>query len=335
MKIKRAQHLGFCFGVRDAVSRAFEQATQGPFSILGPLVHNPEIIARLEAVGAHMIPSDSFSPTASVMITAHGTSEKTLAALRQKGLTVWEATCPLVRFAHHRLRSLVEKGYHPVVIGVRGHVEVNGLIGDWEGADVIEREDDIEKLPPRTALGLIAQTTQPIDRVRRLVRIVRRTFPKTRVKFIDTVCRPTKDRQTAARRLARTSDVVVVVGGFNSNNTKELTLTCRQLCHRVHAVEGPQQVDPGWFSPDDQVGLTAGTSVPEDVIVNVESRLRQIAAMIKPTRACRSLRSSSPAENQSTLPENEREIEFHGSLSANRPVCPTARTTTGGTHETR
>ena len=164
------------------------------------------------------------------MVTAHGASERTLARTRALGFEVVEATCPLVHVAHKAVRALVRDGYHPVIVGQRGHVEVRGLTGDLDDFDVVLEDDDVLALHPYPRIGVAAQTTQPIVKVRHMVGLITRRFPDSLVRFVDTVCRPTKDRQIAAADLARQSDVVIVIGGANSNNTRELVKTCRRHC---------------------------------------------------------------------------------------------------------
>jgi (E)-4-hydroxy-3-methyl-but-2-enyl pyrophosphate reductase len=151
--------------------------------------------------------------TPSVMITAHGTSEKTLQVARERGLRVLEATCPLVHHAHRAIQNLVREKFHPVIIGRRDHVEVRGLTGDLAEFDVILTDDDVRQLAERPRFGVAAQTTQPIDRVRHLVGLMRQRFPRSEIRFVDTVCQPTKQRQEAAVEMARQADVVIVVGG--------------------------------------------------------------------------------------------------------------------------
>ena len=140
-----------------------------------------------------------------------------------------EATCPLVRVAHRAVADLARTGYHPVVVGKRDHVEVRGLTEDLDDFDVVLSEADVFELKERPRFGVAAQTTQPIEKVRALVELIRRRFPASEVRFIDTVCQPTKQRQNAAIELAQQSDVVVVIGGAHSNNTRELVRTCAPL----------------------------------------------------------------------------------------------------------
>src|SRR6185295_4816016 len=198
MRILRAAHLGTCFGVRDAIALALEHAERGPLTILGDLVHNPTVLSALEAKGIAFArdPADVTTPT--LMVTAHGTSERALARTRALGLTVVEATCPLVRFAHRSVLTLAREGYHVVIVGQRDHVEVRGLTGDLDCFDVVLEDDDVLALGEHPRLGVAAQTTQSVERVRHLVDLIQRRFPRSEVRFIDTICRPTKQRQSAA-----------------------------------------------------------------------------------------------------------------------------------------
>lgn len=273
MKILRAQHMGMCFGVRDAIALA--KSTSAPLTILGDLVHNETVLADLRARGIEIKQQPGEVATRDVMITAHGTSERALQEIRRQGLNVLEATCPLVRFAHEAVLELAAAGYHPVIIGKRNHVEVRGLTGDLESFDVILDEADVAKLPEYLRFGIAAQTTQPIEKVRRMVALIKEQFPKSEVRFVDTVCRPTKQRQHAAVELAQQCDVVVVIGGAHSNNTHELAATCRRHCPRVHHVQDAEGLRAEWFEGANTVGITAGTSTPDKLVDEVEAWLRQ------------------------------------------------------------
>jgi 4-hydroxy-3-methylbut-2-en-1-yl diphosphate reductase len=288
MRIIRAQSLGMCFGVRDAIALAFRQAETAPLTILGDLVHNPAVLQRLRDQGIAIAHDAGQVQTSTVMVTAHGASERALAGTRALGLEVVEATCPLVRVAHRAVTALVRDGYHPVIIGHRGHVEVRGMTEDLSDFDVVLDEDDVARLDSHPRLGVVSQTTQAIERVQSLVALMRRRFLESDIRFIDTVCRPTKDRQNAARDLARQSDVVIVVGGANSNNTRELASACRLSCARVHHVQAASDLRPEWLRSAETIGITAGTSTPDDVIDQVEGRIRELS----------SLSSASPARNE-------------------------------------
>ena len=277
MRILRAAHLGMCFGVRDAIALAVEHADTGPLTILGDLVHNPTVLSVLESKGIAVAHDVAHVKTPTVMVTAHGTSERTLAQTRALGLTAIEATCPLVRVAHRAVAALAREGYHVVIVGQRHHVEVRGLTGDLDRFDVVLDADDVLALEEHPRLGVAAQTTQPVEKVRHLVALIRQRFPRSDVRYVDTVCRPTKERQSAAVEMSRQADVVIVVGGRSSNNTRELVQTCSRYCACVRHVETEADVQSEWFGAAQVVGLTAGTSTPDEVIARVETRIRLCA----------------------------------------------------------
>jgi 4-hydroxy-3-methylbut-2-enyl diphosphate reductase len=283
MKIIRAKHLGMCFGVRDAIALAVATAGRGPLTILGDLVHNESVLAELRAKGIRIEQKAANVATQTVMVTAHGASDSALNKARERGLNVLEATCPLVQFAHRSLAKLVDEGFHPVVIGKRNHVEVRGMTEDLDEFDVVLCEEDVAKLQECPRFGVIAQTTQPIEKVRRLAQLIREQFPKSEVRFIDTVCQPTKQRQSAAVELAQKCDVVVVIGGADSNNTHELVKTSSLFCGRVHHVQTADDLRVGWFTNMETVGITAGTSTPDAVIDAIEQTLRRFTSTANET----------------------------------------------------
>jgi len=275
MKILRASHLGMCFGVRDAIALALNQSKSQPVTILGDLVHNETVLKQLRSQGVKIEHQVADVTTPAVIITAHGTSERTMDRVRAHGLEVLEATCPLVHHAHRSVARLVEEGFHPIIVGRRDHVEVRGVTDDLIAFDVVLTEADVAALHERPRLGVVAQTTQPIDKVRYLVELIRRRFPCAEVRFIDTVCQPTKQRQSAAIELSEQCDVVVVIGGAHSNNTRELVTTCALHCARVHHVQTAADLKPDWFVSAPTVGITAGTSTPDESIDAVEQWLKE------------------------------------------------------------
>jgi len=262
-----------CFGVRDAIDLALRKAAHQPLTILGELVHNENVVSTLRDRGIEIETDLNAVETALVMITAHGTSQRTLDQARGRGLNVTEATCPLVRHAHQAVARFVTTGYHPVIIGKRDHVEVRGITDDRAEFDVILNEADVERLEVRPRFGVAAQTTQPFDRVCALVTLIQKRFPKSEVRFADTVCQPTKQRQSAAVELAEQCDLVIVVGGAHSNNTQELVATCRRHCPRVHHVQSAFDLRPEWFAQGETFGITAGTSTPDSIIDAVEQAI--------------------------------------------------------------
>lgn len=275
MKILLAEHWGMCFGVRDTIAQAETLATTGPLTILGELVHNPLVRERLRARGAREASLEIATAEAApdVMITAHGASDLRREQWRTAGYRVTDGTCPLVRHAHTQLRELARAGYFPVVVGQRGHVEVRGLSEDFPGAVAVENVEDFAHLPDATRFGVISQTTQPIDLVRALVAALREARPGAEVRFVDTVCKPTKDRQRALRQLLAEADLVVVVGGRASNNTRQLVETCRVAGKRAIHVERAEELVATDFVGAEVVGLTAGTSTLPETVAAVHEQL--------------------------------------------------------------
>ncbi len=276
MRIIRAKHLGMCFGVRDAIALAMKESEASPITILGELVHNATVLDELRGRGIRIQADFRNVATDTVMVTAHGISQKRLSEVQQLGLNVLSAACPLVEVVHKAVQELVQHGFHPVIIGKRDHVEVRGLTEDLHEFDVVLTEEDILNLPGRERFGVVAQTTQPIEKVRGLTQFLRETFPQSEVRVVDTVCRPTKERQEAASELAQRCDIVVVIGGAHSNNTRELVQTCNRHCRRVHHVQTAADLNANWFFPTDTVGITAGTSTPDDMIDAVERTIAGI-----------------------------------------------------------
>lgn len=282
LTILRAEHLGMCFGVRDAIALAQREAAKQPLTVLGELVHNATVLDDLEQRGVRFENEPERVSTAAAMITAHGGSDSARARAWAAGLQVSDATCPLVHYAHEQVRDLADAGFYPVIIGQRGHVEVRGLTEDLAEYDVVLNEVDFDALQSHPRFGVVAQTTQPIARVRSLVDYLQVRFPRAEVRFVDTVCRPTKQRQQAAVELAQQSDLVLVIGGANSNNTAELARTCGEFCESVHHVQGPVDVRAEWIPETGVLGITAGTSTPDETIDAVESRVREISGARQP-----------------------------------------------------
>jgi 4-hydroxy-3-methylbut-2-enyl diphosphate reductase len=286
MRVRMAEHFGMCFGVKDAIDLAVDLTRRQPLTILGDLVHNPDVVAEMDAAGATRVRRQEDVRTSAVLLTAHGTSDRVKLELQQQGREVHDATCPLVTRVHLALKRLVAEGRHPVVIGKPAHVEVRGLVGDLDEYTIVFDEADIEQLEPRVRLnaraplGVVSQTTQPLERVRDLVDAIRGRFPLADLRFIDTVCQPTKDRQQALRDLAHETDVVVVVGGPDSNNSRKLVDLARKLGRAAYLVAGPLELRPEWFAGCRVVGLTAGTSTPHRVIDAVRAWLEKLSPAV-------------------------------------------------------
>jgi 4-hydroxy-3-methylbut-2-enyl diphosphate reductase len=203
-----------CFGVRDAIAMACREAARGPLTVLGDLVHNETVLADLRERGVVIARDAAAVATPSVMITAHGASQRAVIRLRGRGLRVLEATCPLVRYVQHCARELAAAGYHPVIVGQCDHVEVRGVTEDLTRFDVVQTEDDVDRLAEHPRFGVVAQTTQPVEKARWLVALMRRRFPRSDVRFVDTVCQPTSVARRATTLANWSRRAAGFVGAF-------------------------------------------------------------------------------------------------------------------------
>jgi len=270
MKVTVAKALGTCFGVQDAIDLAMDEAYRNKLTIIGQLVHNPQVVEDLRIRGVNIVDKlDETISTANVMITAHGAPESLHETARKMGYNVIDASCPLVLRVHKAIAGFVREGFHPVVIGQASHVEVKGIIGDLQDYTIIANEDEISNLAPHKKIGIVSQTTQQIQHVRNLIAKIRETYPEMEVRFQDTVCQPTKDRQVAARELTSEVDLMIVIGGYNSSNTKKLKMVCDESGVEAFHIERASQLEPEMFDGRGHVGITAGTSTPREVIEEV------------------------------------------------------------------
>jgi 4-hydroxy-3-methylbut-2-enyl diphosphate reductase len=278
MQVIRAEAMGMCFGVRDALALLETVESPRDVTIHGELVHNPTVLVQLDGRGfqrAEEHDRQELPQTPAVMITAHGVSDRERQRLIDAGKALIDTTCPLVERAHQAAQKLQAEGRHVLVIGRRGHVEVRGIVEDLVACDIIERVEDVQTYAsPR--LGVMCQTTTPPRDVERIHAEIIARNPHASVRLIDTVCQPTKDRQHALQRLVAQVDVVVVVGGRNSNNTRQLVALCGENGVPAHHVQSAADVRAEWFAADQVIGLTAGTSTLDSTIDEIEERLRAL-----------------------------------------------------------
>ena len=279
MQSLRADELGMCFGVRDALAALDAVAVPTDVTIHGELVHNPEVLAMLarrgfqqSAEAARTVPATPW-----VMITAHGVSDRERARLQAAGKQLLDTTCPLVHKAHLAARQLAASGRRVIVLGKRDHVEVRGLVEDLDAPLVVGQLADVARWP-ESAFGVVCQTTTPVELAASLLAAIRAANPHADVAFVDTVCAPTKARLEALERLLPRVDSLVVVGGRESNNTRQLVRRGEQegvpTCH----VQGVRDLEPAWFTGRRAVGLTAGTSTLARTVDEVHGWLLRLAA---------------------------------------------------------
>ncbi len=278
MRVLVAETMGMCFGVRDAIALAHAVDDPRRVTIHGELVHNPQVLNDLARRGFAMTPEGArggVPATEVVLITAHGVSDGEHARLAAAGKQVIDTTCPLVRRVHAAARELLAEGRFVVVIGRPGHVEVEGIVGDLEHCAVWARPEDARPLDA-TRIGVVCQTTTtPADAARVHAAIEAENLGKD-IRFVDTICSPTRMHQESVRTLLRRVEALVVVGGRHSNNTRMLgKLAEEQRVPWLH-VEGPQDLDRAWLARYATIGLTAGTSTPDETIRAVHEALLRL-----------------------------------------------------------
>jgi 4-hydroxy-3-methylbut-2-enyl diphosphate reductase len=284
MRIIRAEVMGMCFGVRDALRAMQRVADPASVAVHGELVHNEVVVRDLASRGFRNVSEaerEHLPEAPVVLITAHGVSDRERERLGAAGKQLIDTTCPLVKRAHEAAVKLRDEGRHVVVIGKRGHVEVQGLVEDLPSHDVVETEQEVVEYP-HDRIGVVCQTTTTEGKADALRRLIVERNPRADVRFIDTVCLPTKEHQRSLDRLLEMVDAVVVVGGRNSNNTRALAARAEERGRPAFHVVSAAGLDPAWFHPEWTVGLTAGTSTLDETIVEVHMALLTIAGRFVP-----------------------------------------------------
>lgn len=277
MRVKVARKRGFCFGVEDAIELAegsLAQHPAGKLVALGPVIHNNQVVDRLEHAGLNQSGElDTIPQDTTVLIRSHGASPDVFERADSRGLNVVDATCVLVKRAQNVVKQLHEEGYQVIMIGDAEHPEVKGVIGYAPNVIVIDREDEIDGvLPKRGKLGIVAQTTHAPEHVAHMIgAICARPFQE--VKIVNTLCLEVVRRQQAAVELCQEVDVIFVLGGPHSANTRELARLCREQGIDTHHLETWEQFDPKMVAGKTFAGVTAGASTPECVIQEFVRRL--------------------------------------------------------------
>ncbi|TKJ35091.1 4-hydroxy-3-methylbut-2-enyl diphosphate reductase [bacterium (candidate division B38) B3_B38] len=277
MRLLIAKTAGFCMGVKRAIDIVLEvsRKQRKPIYSDGPLIHNPQAVKMLEARNIKVLNDLSRVSSGFLVIRTHGVTPHRRKEINRSGLEVIDATCPKVA----QIQSIIKKhrrtGYSFVIIGDRGHAEVEGLLGFAEGRGfVVESKEDVESLPPMDKLCVVAQTTQSRKQFERLTCLIKERYPQSKV--FDTLCESTSLRQEEALNLARQVDLMVVIGGKNSANTRRLTEISRSTGTPAYQVETGEELTPEMILPYHIIGITAGASTPQWVISGVVGRIRQI-----------------------------------------------------------
>ena len=277
MEVLLARENGFCFGVKKAVELTEAAAESGrPVFNLGQVVHNPKISERLEARGVKVIKDPAEASAGVIVIRAHGIPPETRAKIEAQGLECVDATCSLVLRAQRFTKQLADEGYSVIILGTPEHPEVVGLRGFAPSATVVETKEEWEKLPRMKKAGVVSQSTQPPWAFKDLVAHVSAIAQETKV--FNTVCPVTVKRQHAASELAEQVKTIVVVGGKNSANTRELVNLARMQGRDAYHIEHADELRPEWLAGETRVGLIGGCSTPMDTLLEVKERAEAIAA---------------------------------------------------------
>jgi len=278
MEVKLARKRGFCFGVEHAIElaeRTVRENEPGRVVALGPVIHNRQVVERLEEAGLNQSGDlEKVGPGTTVLIRSHGVGPETYALAADRGISLVDATCVLVKRAQTVVRQLHEEGYQIVMIGDAEHPEVKGVIGYAPNVIVVHREEDLAaRLPSRGRLGIVAQTTHAPEHVARMIGAIA-ALPFRELKIVNTLCLEVVRRQQAAIGLAREVDVMFVLGGLQSANTRELARLCTEEHVRTFHLETWDDFKPEMAAGCKVAGVTAGASTPDDIINEFTDRLR-------------------------------------------------------------
>lgn len=283
MEIRRAKVLGFCVGVRRAVQLIEREVEEEKLETLGAVVHNPHVVEDLERRGAKVIEEISQARSRRVAITAHGVGERVYKRIEGRGLGLVDTTCPIVSRAQRAARDLAQEGFEIVIFGEADHPEVRGILGWTRGRGVAILDPTAPIEPHRRRVALLSQTTKGQESfVQFISDFLEMNIERlNEVRIVNTTCPETGKRYGAATELARWADLVLVVGGRNSANTRRLAETCARQEVETHHIEDAGEIELGWLQDKERVGVTAGASTPDAAIEAVVRRVAELAGLLK------------------------------------------------------
>jgi len=277
MKVNIAKSAGFCFGVKRALSIAFQTAqSASPVYMIGDIVHNEDVIKKLKRRGVKKVRYLKKGGKKILLVRAHGISQGILKKARQLGYTIVDATCPMVKEIHRIVKESERKNRKIIIIGDKKHDEVQGIIGQLKTKPIVV--DNIENIPLATVRGIknacvVAQSTQNGDMVLEIVGILRRYIKK--LFFFNTICRPTQIKQEEIKKMPLENDVMIIIGSKTSANTKRLYEISKFINSRSYWVNSKKEIKPIWLKEAKRIGVTAGASTPEYIIEDIIKYLKQ------------------------------------------------------------
>ena len=313
MKIEVAAHAGFCFGVRRSVSAVDGLLASGKrITTLGPVIHNPAVIEGMKARGVVVAEEKEEVEGDTVVIRAHGAPKSVHDYFLKKGMEVVDTTCPFVERIHRRVREASAQGIPVLIVGEKEHAEVVGIRGWVEGSDcfIVYSAGEIDALPPMQRACIVAQTTTPQALYDGLCARLRERIPECEV--FGSICKATVLHQSEAKELAARVDVMLVVGGRNSSNTRKLFALCSEICKRTYFIERAEQVAGIPVKGNEIIGITAGASTPDEIIKEVVTRMSELDKTITP-------QTDAPVEAQDSAQDSEFAAEFEKTLVSIRP----------------
>lgn len=277
MEIVLAKSAGFCFGVRRATQMAFEAAAEHEhICSLGPVIHSPQVVKGLAEQGVEVVADVDDIPPGSVIIRSHGVTAEEMHKIQQKNLHVVDATCPFVKKAQEYAGRLSQEGYTVVIVGEVEHPEVQGIVS-YAGDTVVHVVANVEQansLPRMKKVGIVAQTTQLYENLREIMDVCLAKSQELRV--YNTICDATSVRQNEAREIARSVELMFVIGGHASANTSRLASICMEIQPQTWHIETTEEIQPDWFKGVEKVGVTAGASTPRWLIDEVVARIAEL-----------------------------------------------------------
>ena len=276
MKITVAKDAGYCFGVRDAVNLAYDASdSYGEVYMLGDIVHNENVVKDLENAGAKVVVTlDDIPEDKPVLLRAHGTINETLNEAKEKNLNIIDATCPLVHEIHREVKMLEDEGRKIVIIGDHGHDEVNAIADQVSNPNIVASKEEALKIKRTRKIGVVCQSTQMIENVQEIINTLMTRIVD--IRFINTICYPTKRNHDQIKELAKSSDLMIIIGSFTSANSKRLTELAKQRNEKTYQVTCAEDLEKKWFDGIESVGISAGASTPDYLIDGVKNKINDI-----------------------------------------------------------
>jgi len=276
VKIFVARDAGYCFGVRDAVNLAYDTAKRhGEVYMLGTIVHNERVINDLSKVGAKVVNSIDDVPSGkSLLFRAHGTPPETWEKASKKNIKLIDGTCPLVTEIHEEIKALDEEGRKTIIIGDHGHDEVVAIAAQVKKPIIVSNVEEADALRKMKKAGVVSQSTQMIENVQDIMDVLmEKVFD---LRFINTICFPTRRNHQQIKELAVNNDVMIIIGSFTSANSKRLTQLSLERNKRSFQVTSGDEINESWFRDCNTVGISAGASTPDETINEVIQKIKQI-----------------------------------------------------------